>query len=41
MANVMLTLMQELGHTDMDSFGDSTGGFMLTSAGRTTTQEAY
>jgi len=41
MANVMLTLMQELGHTDMDSFGDSTGGFMLKSSGRTTTQEVY
>jgi hypothetical protein len=41
MANVMLSLMQELGHTDMDSFGDSTGGFMLRSNGRTTTQEAY
>ncbi len=41
MANVMLTLMQELGHTDLDSFGDSTGGFMLRSAGRTTAQEVY
>jgi len=41
MANVMLTMMQELGHTDMESFGDSTGGFMLTSSGRTTTQEVY
>ncbi len=41
MANVMLTLMQELGHTDMHSFGDSTGGFMLRSAGRTTAQEVY
>jgi hypothetical protein len=41
MANVMLTLMQELGHSDMDSFGDSTGGFMLRSSGRTTTQEVY
>jgi len=39
MANVMLTLLQELGHTDMNSFGDSTGGFMLRSSGRTTTQE--
>jgi hypothetical protein len=37
----MLTLMQELGHSDMDSFGDSTGGFMLRSSGRTTTQEVY
>jgi len=41
MANVMLTLMQELGHSDMNSFGDSTGGFMLRSSGRTTTQEVY
>jgi hypothetical protein len=41
MANVMLTLMQELGHTDLDSFGDSTGGFILRSSGRTTTQEVY
>ncbi|MDX1646957.1 MAG: DUF1552 domain-containing protein [Longimicrobiales bacterium] len=39
MANVMLTLLQELGHSGMDSFGDSTGGFMLRSSGRTTTQE--
>ena len=41
MANVMLRLMQDLGHTDMDSFGDSTGSFALTSSGRTTTQEVY
>jgi hypothetical protein len=41
MANVMLTLMQELGHTEMKSFGDSTAGFMLKSSGRTTTQEVY
>lgn len=40
MANAMLTLMQELGHTDMENFGDSTGGMMLKSAGRTTAQEA-
>lgn len=40
MANVMLTLLQELGHTDMDSFGDSTGSLMLDSSGGTTTQEA-
>ena len=39
MANVMLTMMQELGHTDMENFGDSTGSFMLRSAGRTTAQE--
>jgi hypothetical protein len=30
MANVMLTLMHKLGHTDMESFGDSTGEFPLT-----------
>ena len=39
MANAMLTLMQDLGHTDMDNFGDSTGGLMLKSSGRTTAQE--
>jgi len=41
MANAMLTLLQELGHTDMENFGDSTGGLMLTSAGRTTAQGAH
>ena len=41
MANVMLRMMQDLGHTDMDSFGDSTGSFMLKSAGRTTAQQLY
>lgn len=40
MANVMLTLLQELGHTDLDNFGDSTGSLMLDSSGGTTTQEA-
>jgi len=40
MANAMLTLLQELGHSDMENFGDSTGGMMLKSAGRTTAQEA-
>lgn len=40
MANVMLTLLQELGHTDLDSFGDSTGGLILASGGGTATQEA-
>ena len=29
MANVFLTLMHRLGHTDLDSFGDSTGEFLL------------
>jgi len=41
MANAMLTLLQGLGHTDMDSFGDSTGSLMLRSAGRTTAQEMH
>jgi hypothetical protein len=41
MANAMLTLMQELGHTDMENFGDSTGGLMLKSSGRTTAQETH
>lgn len=40
MANAMLTLLQELGHSDMENFGDSTGGMMLKSAGRTTAQPA-
>jgi len=30
MANVFLTLMHQLGHDDMESFGDSTGEFSLT-----------
>jgi uncharacterized protein DUF1552 len=38
MANAMLTVLQELGLDDMENFGDSTGGLMLTSAGRTTAQ---
>ena len=29
MANVFLTLLHRLGHTDLDSFGDSTGEFLL------------
>lgn len=29
MANAMLSLLHELGHDDMDSFGDSTGDFSL------------
>jgi hypothetical protein len=30
MANVFVSLMQSLGHSDMKSFGDSTGEFPLT-----------
>jgi hypothetical protein len=29
MANVMLSLLHELGLDDLESFGDSTGGFSL------------
>jgi hypothetical protein len=36
MANAMLTLMHQLGHTDMTSFGDSTGEFPLTLGGAET-----
>ena len=36
MANVMLSLLQNLGLEDMQTFGDSTGGFSLTSTGTTT-----
>jgi hypothetical protein len=36
MANVMLTLMQDLGLNDVTSFGDSTGRFELTSVPQTT-----
>jgi hypothetical protein len=32
LANVMLTLLHDLGLDDMESFGDSTGEFTLTSA---------
>src|SRR5438128_2840696 len=32
MANVMLTILHELGLDDMKSFGDSTGEFSLTTA---------
>lgn len=31
MANVMLSVLHHLGHTDMDSFGDSTGAFSFSS----------
>jgi len=41
MANVMLRLLQDLGHTDMESFGDSTGSLALKSSGRTTAQELH
>jgi hypothetical protein len=37
MANVMLTLLHNLGRDDMQSFGDSTGEFDLNNAGTTTT----
>ena len=30
MANAMLSFMHGLGHTDMESFGDSTGALSLT-----------
>ncbi len=36
MANVMLTLLHGLGLDDMESFGDSTGTFDLTSVPDTT-----
>jgi hypothetical protein len=41
MANAMLALMRELGHTDMDHFGDSTGGLSLRSSGGASAQGAY
>ena len=41
MANAMLTLMQDLGHTDMESFGDSTGSLALRSGGAATAQGVY
>ena len=37
MANVMLTLMHNLGRDDIQTFGDSTGEFDLNDAGATTT----
>ena len=36
MANVMLTLLHELGVDDLKSFGDSTGEFSLTTPSATT-----
>jgi len=36
MANIMLTLLQELGLQDMTSFGDSTGSFSLATPASTT-----
>ena len=36
MANVMLSLMHELGMDDLDSFGDSTGAFSLSAPASTT-----
>jgi hypothetical protein len=41
MANAMLRMMQDLGHADMESFGDSTGTVTLKASGRTTAQEIY
>jgi hypothetical protein len=41
MANAMLRMMQDLGHTDMESLGDSTGTITLKASGRTTAQEIY
>jgi len=35
MANVMLAVLHHLGHDNMDSFGDSTGGFSFTSPSAT------
>lgn len=35
MANVMLAILHHLGHDNMDSFGDSTGGFSFTSPSAT------
>jgi hypothetical protein len=32
MANVFVTLLQKLGHTDIENFGDSTGEFLLSAA---------
>jgi hypothetical protein len=41
MANAMLRIMQDLGHTDMEGFGDSTGAMRLRWAGLTTAQESH
>lgn len=41
MANAMLTLLQDLGLNDMESFGDSTGGLALRSGGAATAQGVY
>jgi hypothetical protein len=41
MANAMLRVMQDLGHTDMEGFGDSTGSMTLRWAGPTTAQEHH
>lgn len=41
MANAMLRMMQDLGHTDMESFGDSSGSMTLTSGGRATAEASY
>ena len=39
MANVMLSLMQDIGLTEVKSFGDSTGRFDLTSVPAATAAE--
>ena len=39
MANVFVSLMQALGHSDMRSFGDSTGEFSFTAPERAATME--
>ncbi|HIC52328.1 MAG TPA: DUF1552 domain-containing protein, partial [Gemmatimonadetes bacterium] len=41
MANAMLRMMQDLGHTDMEGFGDSTGSMTLKSPGSATAQENH
>ena len=41
MANAMLRMMQDLGHTDMEGFGDSTGSMTLKSPGSATAQESH
>jgi hypothetical protein len=41
MANAMLSLMRDLGHADMQSFGDSTGELALRSTSRVSAQDVY
>jgi hypothetical protein len=40
MANAMLSLMQAIGHDDMETFGDSTGALPLTAPGTARAAEA-